>query len=347
MASAPAGTRDDGTGGTAQASGASIAPAVFLELVRELQGQRASFEQAQRLAAAERRSERRWKMLFQGLIFGVPVLLGIGYFLFFLSTTGFRWGPFGQVVGIVRVDGPIGSGERASADRIVPLLEKAFANPTVRGVVLSINSPGGAPVEAERIHNALQSLKVKHPKPVVAVINDVGASAAFMIAVHADQVVAGKYSIVGSIGAIMTPWRLDRALGRFDVTQQVYASGKLKSFLNPYAPMSAEQQHKAQHLVDQVGAAFLEDVKALRGDKLKPGVDFGTGEVWAGEEAKALGLVDQIGTLEQFVETRWGLRTYDFGPAEERMSLLGGTLQNLMESIVRRALVDVEAVPIR
>ena len=68
-------------------------PHVVLELLRELRVQRESFDTAQRLAAAERKSERRWKMIFQALVFGFPVLLGVGYFLFFLSTTGFRWGP--------------------------------------------------------------------------------------------------------------------------------------------------------------------------------------------------------------------------------------------------------------
>ena len=67
---------------------------LLLELMREMRGQRESFQEAQRLAAGERKSEHRWRMLFQALVFGLPVLLGIVYFLFFLSSTGFRWGPW-------------------------------------------------------------------------------------------------------------------------------------------------------------------------------------------------------------------------------------------------------------
>ena len=74
-------------------------------------------------------------------MFGFPVLLGVGYFLFFLSTTGFRWGPLGSAVGVVRIEGAIGANERASAQAILPLLEKAFANPSVKAVVLSIDCP--------------------------------------------------------------------------------------------------------------------------------------------------------------------------------------------------------------
>lgn len=309
---------------------------VLLELVREMRGQRESFDEAQKLAAAERKSERRWRMLFQALVFGFPVVLGVVYLLFFLSSTGFRWGPFGDVVGVVRIEGPISSSERASAESIVPLLEKAFANPNVKAVVLSIDSPGGAPVESERISTAIGTLKKKHSKPVVAVISNIGASAAFMIALHADKIVAGRYSLVGSIGAIMAPWQFDRAIAKVDISQRVYASGKLKAFLNPFTPVTAEVDAKAQRLVDQLGVAFLEEVKARRGSRLKQGVDVATGEVWPGPEAKDLGLIDAVGTIDEYVSATWGLRTYDFGPNAQSLPLLGRTLQDVIVGSVQR-----------
>ena len=145
-------------------------PSVVLEVLREMREQRQSFERSAELAAKERKAERRWRNLFQAMFFGAPVLLGLLYFLFFLNSTGFRWGPFGNVVGVVRIEGPIGATERASAENIIPILEKAFGNPNVKGVVLHIDSPGGAPVEAERISTAINGLKAKHRKEVVAVI---------------------------------------------------------------------------------------------------------------------------------------------------------------------------------
>jgi protease IV len=331
-------------GTTASSRGDRSQAGVLLELVREMRGQRESFDEAQKLAAAERKSERRWRMLFQALVFGFPVVLGVVYLLFFLSSTGFRWGPFGDVVGVVRIEGPIASNERASAESIVPLLEKAFANPNVKAVVLSIDSPGGAPVESERIYTAIGSLKKKHPKPVVAVINNIGASAAFLIALHADKIVAGKYSLVGSVGAIMAPWQLDRAIAKFDVTQRVYASGRLKSFLNPFTPVSPEVDIKAQKLVDQLGTFFLEEVKARRGTRLKQGADVATGEVWPGPEAKDLGLVDSVGTLDEYVSATWGMRTYDFGPSAQGLQLLGHTLQDALVGSVRRLANSVPSV---
>jgi protease-4 len=72
-------------------------------------------------------------------------------------------------------------GSSASADKIIPALEKVFSNSNVKGVILSIDSPGGAPVESERINNAIVSLKKKYNKPIIAVINNLGAAAAYMV----------------------------------------------------------------------------------------------------------------------------------------------------------------------
>jgi protease-4 len=329
---------------TPSQAGEPGAHGVMLELVRELKRQSNSSAEERKLAAAERRSEHRWKMVFQVLVFGVPVVLGVFYFLFFLSSTGFRWGPFGDVVGVVRIEGAIGSGERASAETIVPLLDKAFRNPSVKAVVLQIDSPGGAHVEAERIYAAIGALKTKHPKPVVAVINNLGASAAFMVALHADKIVAGRYSLVGSIGAIMSPWELDRALARFDVRQRVYASGKMKEFLNPFTPVSPEVDAKAHELVNHFGAAFLAEVHARRGSRLKVGTDFGTGEVWPGEQAQHLGLIDEIGTLDQYVGSQWNLETYDFGPAPQSTGLWGSAVQDVLVGAIQRLLMSTPAI---
>lgn len=311
---------------------------VLLELIREVRSQREGFEAAQAKAALERKAERRWKMLFQGLFFGAPVVLGLLYFLFFLSTAGFRWGPFGDVVGIVRINGPIAANSDASADKIVPALQKAFANGNVKAVVLSIDSPGGSPVESERIYDALAMLRKRFPKPAVAVIHNLGASAAYMIAIHADKIIAGKYSLVGSIGAVMAPWQLDRAIARFDVAQHVYASGPLKAFLNPFSPMTPEVDAKAHQLVDQMGRVFLAEVRAARGQRLTQGVDFGTGEIWSGSEAFALGLVDSVGTLDEYVDTRWGLKPYDFGPGREGLDLLSSSLSGAFRSALESIL---------
>lgn len=319
------------------------APDLAYAMLRELSEQRQSFGEAERRASAERKSERRWRVAFQILVFGMPVISALLYAIFLVSTTGFRIGPWGDVVGVVRIEGAIGANERASADNVIPLLEKAFQDQNVKAVVLSIDSGGGAPVEAERIYTSLQALKAKYPKPTVSVINNIGASAAYMIALHTDKIVAGRYTLVGSIGAIMTPWQLDRAIAKFDVSQRVYASGKLKSFLNPFTPVSPEVDAKAQALVDQLGGAFSQEVHQIRGARIKPGFNVATGEVWSGPEALRLGLVDEVGTIDQYV-SKGGLKAYDFGPSAQNMSIFSRSAQDILVGAIQRLSTAVPQV---
>ena len=312
---------------------ATLPERLLEELLTELRSDREHLRSEHRELIKERRSERRWKILFQLLLFGGPVLFGVAYLLFFSSAMGFQWGPFGSVVGVVHIDGAITPTGAASAKRIVPAIEKAFTYPNVKAVVLSIDSPGGAAVEAERIYRAIENLKKKHDKPVIAIINNVGASAAYMIAMHTDRVYAARYSLVGSIGTMIDGWDLHKAMERLDVAQRVYASGKLKSMLSPFLPMSKEAEDKARQLVNQGGAIFVADLKATRGNLLKPSIEYGSGEIWAGEEAKAIGLVDEIATLDEVIATTWGIKSYDFGPNQESFGPWSSTFQGFAQSL--------------
>lgn len=314
------------------------------ELLAELRASRQAVRDQQAEMARERHHERRWRVLMRLVVFGLPALLGLVYAALAYETFRGDSGPSEDAVGLVRIDGEIAAESISSARNVVGALTRAFESPVTKAIVLCIDSPGGAPAEAERITDALATLKKKHPKPVVAVISNVGASAAYMVAMHADQIYAGKYSLVGSIGAIVSGWDLHRALQKLDVEQRTYASGHLKSMLNPFEPMSAEAEAKAEQLVAKIGRTFVGDLETRRGSHLVAGTDYATGELWGGEEAKAIGLVDEIGTLDQIVNSRWGLRTHDFGPRERAgYGLLGSWAQSTVTSMATataRAVVD-------
>jgi protease IV len=312
---------------------ATLPERLLEELLTELRSDREHLRSEHRELVNERRSERRWKVIFQLLLFGGPVLFGVVYLLFFTSAMGFQWGPFGTVVGVIHIDGAITPTGAASAKRILPAIEKAFTYPNVKAVVLSIDSPGGAAVEAERIYRAIENLKRKHDKPVVAIINNVGASAAYMIAMHTDRVYCAKYSLVGSIGTMIDGWDLHKAMERLDVAQRVYASGRLKSMLSPFLPMSKEADDKARQLVDQGGAMFVADLKATRGRLLKSSIEYGSGEIWAGEEAKAIGLVDEIATLDEVIAATWAIKPYDFGPDQDSFGPWSSTFQGFAQAL--------------
>jgi protease-4 len=303
----------------------------LVRLVADLHAQNIAIREEQRQAAKERKSDRRWGIGFKAVLVFVPVVAGA---MFLASSTGFSLGPYQDVVGVVHIKGEIAQDMLASADKVVPALEDAFSNSHVKHVVLAIDSPGGAPAEAERIAQAITILKKRHPKPVTAVIGNMGASAAYMAAMHADRIVAGKYSLVGSIGAIIAPWRLDQAIAQFHVSQRVYASGKLKAFLNPFTPVSAESDAKAQQLVSHVGGMFVQELVRQRGSRLKQHVDFGTGEIWSGEEAKAIGLVDEIGSLESLVRNAQSVETFNFGPRESTLASFATSMGRAMADTI-------------
>lgn len=295
---------------------------------------------------AERRSDRRWRTLRRSLT-AILLLTIIGTWLYTLfyepSAKPLVDGAQGQI-GIVRITGEISSSSKASAEKVIPALQDAFAAEKVKAVVLAIDSPGGAPVEAERINFAVDQLKQRYNKPVYAVIQNLGASAAYMIAMHTDKVYAGHYSLVGSIGAVLHAWDMHEALDRHDVHATAYASGMLKNMLNPFTAPTAEAGKKAQDLVNAAGAAFFNEFRQRRGARLKPGVQYDTGEVWSGGEAQQLGLIDEIGTIEKLaIVNKATVR--EFGPGRRNGSPLsaeaiGQWLSTVVSEGLRAALAE-------
>lgn len=318
-------------------------------------------------------SERRWtqtrRFLFGG---GSLILFGI-YVFFYVTDLGYKVVPNSDMVAVVRITGSIAQGSpTGSADAVIPALSSAFGKPNVKAIVLAIDSGGGQPAEAERIYNYFNAKRdelCKKPdadrpstpssvasvpspkstcKPIYAVIGNTGASAAYLIAMHADKVYAGKYSLVGSIGAIMQTWDLHKIAQRFDVEHKTYASGTLKGMLDPWTPQTPEAEAKAQSLVASIGKRFADEVRERRHGLLKPDFQYFTGEVWTGEEAKHLGLIDGIDTLDSLIKSTWNVGYHDFGPNKKSGgigSLLGGFASETVDALVSRR-IEQELPPL-
>ena len=89
-----------------------------------------------------------------------------------------------------------------------------------------------------------------------------------------------------------------------------------------------------------MGRVFLAEVTTSRGNRLKSGVDFGTSEVWGGLEAKEIGLVDALSTVDEYVNATWGLKQYDFGPNPDSLGLLPTSLREAMSSVIDSLAAD-------
>jgi protease-4 len=207
----------------------------------------------------------------------------------------------GSVVAVIPVVGAIG--EKATADQIVPQIQDACASPEVGAVVLHIRSEGGSPSQAHRIARAVERCRTGMRKPVTAVIQGMGASGAYLIAVSADRVVADDYAFVGSIGAYLATMDVSEAAERAGVKQRLFASGEHKGMLSPWRSLGESQEAVAQALANDVAAVFRAYVEQRRGEKLAgQGTDLFSGRVWVGAEAKRLGLIDDVGVLEDVLE---------------------------------------------
>jgi protease-4 len=201
-------------------------------------------------------------------------------------------------VAIQRLYGPIGGGAR-TADWI-ELVRRLRESRRVPAVVLDLDSPGGSATASDDMFLALERLAAK--KPLVAAIRGTGASGSYLAAMAARRIVAQPHAVVGSIGVISAGPRLPRLLDRLGVSVSENRAGRLKGMGVPWREETDEERAKEQAIVDAFYAAFVRRVaksRCLTEGRVR---ELATGEIWLGEEAKELGLVDEIGDLERAVE---------------------------------------------
>jgi protease-4 len=199
---------------------------------------------------------------------------------------------------VVEIRGEIAEGADASAEFVNSALRAAFEDEGARAVVLLINSPGGSPVQAGMMNDEILRLKAKHKKPVYAVVEETCASAAYYIAVAADQIYVDKASIVGSIGVLMDGFGFTGLMDKLGVERRLLTAGENKGFLDPFSSQSERQRAYAQTMLNQIHQQFITVVKNGRGDRLKETPEMFSGLFWSGQQAIALGLADHLGSLE-------------------------------------------------
>ncbi|MDX5379567.1 MAG: signal peptide peptidase SppA [Halomonas sp.] len=261
----------------------------------------------------EQRRSRRWKLFFR-FLFAALILASLAatfYGLFGDPTAE----PERQHLGVVKVQGVIDSESPASAGRIIEGLNRAWDSPNAVAVVLHINSPGGSPVQSQRVYNEVLRLREEGDKPIIAVIEDVGASGAYYMAAAADEIVAAPASLVGSIGVIFASFGFEEAIERLGIERRIYVSGENKDFLDPFSEVDPEVREFWQQVMDITHDQFIEAVRQGRGDRLAEDERLFSGLIWTGQQAVELGLIDGIGSLDALSRELFGeLRLHDYTP---------------------------------
>ncbi len=243
--------------------------------------------------AEQRRAQRWrwfWRLLWVG--FGLAMIWGA------MESMPANKAPSGPHTALVEIRGEIGAEAPANADSLMTALRSAFEDHGAKAVVLRINSPGGSPVQAGLVNDEVRRLKALHKKKVYAVCEEMCASAAYYIAVAADDIYVDKASIVGSIGVLMDGFGFSGIMDKVGVERRLMTAGRNKGMLDPFSPRIPAQDAYAQAMLDQIHQQFIKVVKDGRGKRLKESEDTFSGLFWNGEEAVHQGLADHLGSLD-------------------------------------------------
>lgn len=194
-------------------------------------------------------------------------------------------------VAVVDISGVISEKSNCNYKNVIFNLDKAFKNKHSKAIVLKINSPGGTPVQANIIYTYIKKMKSVKIKPVYAVIDDIGTSAAYYIALSADKIYCDPSSLVGSIGVVLTSFGFVDIMDKIGIERRIYKSGKYKVILDPFLERKDDEEIILEKSIQIIHNNFVNIVKDSRGDFFNSNNIF-SGRFFIGVEALNLGLVD-------------------------------------------------------
>ena len=211
--------------------------------------------------------------------------------------------------GVIGKDGKLSSG--LNIENCFPLIEKAFLAKNIKAVAISINSPGGSPVQSELIYNAIREFSIEKKIPVYTFARDVAASGGYWLLLSGDEIYAHNSSIIGSIGVIFSGFGFVDVIKKIGVERRVYTEGKNKAILDPFMPEEKENIEILKNAQSDIFENFKNLVKSRREGKLNQDDNFlddkiFTGAFWSGTKSVELGLVDSISDVRSKMKEKFG-----------------------------------------
>jgi serine protease SohB len=193
-------------------------------------------------------------------------------------------------------------------------------------VALVINSPGGSPSQSHLIFRRIRQLAEEKKIPVLAFVEDVGASGGYMLACAADEIICNEFSIVGSIGVVGASFGFHDLMEKVGIERRIYTSGDHKAMLDPFLPEKADDVKRIKAIQQDIHEHFIALVKERRGSKLNGSDEtLFSGEFWTAQKGIELGLADRIGDLRSVLRERFGEKVHTPLISAER-SLFGRRL---------------------
>jgi len=216
-----------------------------------------------------------------------------------------------NIVAHIKLKGVIGNAGKfkqgidfASQEEII---EKAFSLKKAKVVAITINSPGGSPVQSHLIYQFVRAQAKKNKKKVIVFAEDVAASGGYLIACAGDEIYANSSSIIGSIGVIYSSFGFTELIKKIGVERRVHTAGKNKSTLDPFLDEKLEDIERLKTIQLELHKDFIKVVEESRGSKLnKSQIELFSGEFWSGSKAKELGLIDSLGNANEVLKEKFG-----------------------------------------
>ena len=195
---------------------------------------------------------------------------------------------------LVRIEGVI-----TESEDIVRQIKKYREDSSIKGIVLRIDSPGGAVGPSQEIYREV--LKTTEGKKVVASMGGLAASGGYYIACAANKVFANPGTITGSIGVIMAFSNFEELMKKLGLKTTVIKSGKFKDVGSPVRELTEEERKILQNVSDDIHGQFIEAVAKGRNLKIESVKELADGRIFSGRQAKESGLIDELGTLEDAI----------------------------------------------
>jgi protease-4 len=223
-----------------------------------------------------------------------------------------RWTP-PPTVAVVRVEGdiargqggsdPLGVVELAGSESIARRIHRLADDPSVKAIVVRIDSPGGDGSASDLIWRELVRARKEKGKPVVASMGDVAASGGYYVAVAADEIYAEPSTVTGSIGVFVGKFDLDELYRELGLKLVTNKRGKSADLFSTARALTDEERAMLQHWVDAFYEQFVERVAEGRRLPRERVDEMGRGRVWTGRQAQERGLVDKLGGLREAIES--------------------------------------------
>lgn len=238
-------------------------------------------------------NKRGWLTI--ALIFGGLFVSLVAFSV--VVVTAFDGGSFlaGKRIGVVEIEGPITSSKETLED-----LRTFEEKSSIEGIVVRINSPGGAVAPSQELYQALD--EIKKAKPLAVSMGTTAASGGYYIACGADKIFANRGTVTGSIGVITQLFNVEGLLDKVDVQVNTVKQGEYKDAGSPFREFTPKQREYFAKLLEDMHDQFIEAVRKSRGLERDTVEKYADGRVFTGRQAKERGLVDEIGSFQDAVD---------------------------------------------